>query len=368
MGKGNINEAIEHFQYMGELISIEPYGNGHINDTYLLTFCIGEIGKLHVILQKMNINVFKEPLKLIENIQGVTTHLRKKVIEKGGDPDRECLKLIPAIDGNLYFLDSEGEYWRSYQFITDSSAYDKAESAEDFYQSAIAFGTFQCLLTDYPTHTLYETIPGFHDTRARYKVFNSAVSADICQRAAHVQKEIEFVRQHEHIIRCFGELQDNGQLPLRVTHNDTKLNNVMIDHKTRKGICVIDLDTVMPGLVMNDFGDSIRFGANTAAEDEKDLSKVSFDITMFDAYAKGFLESCGDSLTEQEVRLLPMGALTMTLECGMRFLTDYLQGDIYFKTHREDHNLDRCRTQFKLVEDMENQWEQMNSIVLKYCK
>ena len=240
------------------------------------------------------------------------------------------------------------------------------EKPEDFYESALAFGNFQRLLADYPADTLHETIRGFHDTRARFEVFRQAVEKDVCGRADSVRKEIEFVLSHEDVANVFGKLQENGEVPLRVTHNDTKLNNIMIDNTTGKGICVIDLDTVMPGLVMNDFGDSIRFGASTAAEDEQDLSKVSCSMELFEIYVKGFLEGCAGSLTPKEVELLPMGAKVMTYECGMRFLTDYLEGDHYFKIHREGHNLDRARTQFKLVEDMENKWDTMMEIVRRY--
>ena len=222
------------------------------------------------------------------------------------------------------------------------------------------------MLADYPADTLNETIAGFHDTRARFAVFKKAVEEDVLGRAASVKEEIQFVLDREDVANCFSELQDKGELPLRVTHNDTKLNNIMIDNKTGKGICVIDLDTVMPGLAMNDFGDSIRFGASTAAEDERDLSKVSCSMDLFDLYTKGFIEGCAGRLTSEELKLLPMGAKVMTFECGMRFLTDYLQGDRYFKIHREDHNLDRCRTQFKLVADMEKKWDTMQSIVKKY--
>ena len=240
------------------------------------------------------------------------------------------------------------------------------EKPEDFYESAVAFGNFQRLLADYPADTLHETIKGFHDTRARFEVFKQAVAQDVCGRAASVDREIEFVLAHEEIARVLGEFQEKGLVPLRVTHNDTKLNNIMIDNTTRKGICVIDLDTVMPGLAVNDFGDSIRFGASTGAEDEKDLSKVSCSMELFEIYVKGFLQGCAGSLTPTEVELLPMGAKVMTYECGMRFLTDYLQGDHYFKIHREEHNLDRARTQFKLVEDMEAKWDIMKEIVYRY--
>lgn len=366
MGKGRKEEAIENFQYGGELIDVRPYGSGHINDTYLLTFKVGKMGKIKVILQRMNTSIFTEPEKLMENILGVTSYLRERIVENGGDPERETLNIIPAKDGKSYFVDSEGEYWRSYIFVTDATSYDKVENVDDFYQSAVAFGNFQKLLADYPAETLHETIEGFHDTRARFATFKKAVEEDICGRAASVQEEIQFVLDHEDIANYFAELLDKNEIPLRVTHNDTKLNNIMIDNKTGKGICVIDLDTVMPGLAMNDFGDSIRFGASTAAEDEQDLSKVSCDMDLFDIYAKGFIEGCDGKLTEKEIDLMPMGAKTMTFECGMRFLTDYLQGDTYFKVHREGHNLDRCRTQFKLVQDMETKWTTMESIIKKY--
>ena len=366
MGKGKIDESIGQFRYEGVLIDERPYGSGHINDTYLLTFEIAEMGTIKVILQRMNKNIFTKPIELMENILNVTSYLRKKIIESGGNPDRETLNVIRTVDNMPYFVDSEGEYWRSYKFITDATSYDQVESPEDFYQSAVALGNFQRLLAEYPAETLHETIEGFHDTKARFQVFKKAVEDDVCGRAASVQKEIQFVLEHEHLANVFADLLEKKEIPLRVTHNDTKLNNIMIDNKTRKGICVIDLDTVMPGLAMNDFGDSIRFGASTATEDEQDLSKVSCDMELFDLYAKGFIEGCGGKLTEKEIDLMPTGAMVMTFECGMRFLTDYLQGDTYFKIHRENHNLDRCRTQFKLVKDMEAKWDTMREIIDKY--
>ena len=361
-------EAIAHFQYEGRLIQDVPFGNGHINDTYLLTFEVKRMGILKVILQKMNKNVFKNPVELMENILGVTSYLREKIIKKGGDPDRETLNVIPALDGKPYYQDSFGDYWRSYIFITDAVSYDLVEKPEVFYESAVAFGKFQEMLADYPAETLHETIKDFHDTKKRFQALKDAVEKDCCHRAASVKEEIAFALQHEDLAGIFGKLLENGEVPLRVTHNDTKLNNIMIDLETGKGICVVDLDTVMPGLAMNDFGDAIRFGASTALEDEKDLSKVSCDMELYVIYVKGFLESCGDKLNAREIEMLPMGAKVMTYECGIRFLTDYLEGDHYFKIDREDHNLDRCRTQFKLVADMEQKWEQMQAIVKKYQK
>ena len=360
------SEALINFQLDGMVMSAVRYGSGHINDTFLMTLKKDDETEGRVILQRMNKSIFTQPVELMENVLGVTSFLREKIIENGGDPERETLNVIPTKDGKPYFVDSEGEYWRCYKFIEDATSYDQVESPEDFYQSAVSFGNFQRLLADYPAETLHETIKGFHDTKARFAVFKKAVEEDVCGRAASVKEEIDFVLAREDIANVFGDMLAKGELPIRVTHNDTKLNNIMIDNKTRKGICVIDLDTVMPGLAMNDFGDSIRFGASTAAEDEQDLDKVWCDMQLFDVYTKGFIEGCDGKLTDKEIEMLPMGAKVMTFECGMRFLTDYLQGDTYFKIHREKHNLDRCRTQFKLVADMEEKWEVMNAIVKKY--
>lgn len=356
-------EAAAHFDFEGDMKQISLYGSGHINETWLARFEIGLMGPLCVILQKINTGVFHEPERLMANIEGVTNWLRKKILEEGGDPERETLTLIPAKDGKVFYRDEDGQYWRAYRFITDASSYDKAESAEDFRQSAVAFGRFQRRLSDYPADSLYESIPGFHDTAARLATFRKAVSDDVCGRRREVQREIDFVLSHADLAACYQRAAGNKPLPLRVTHNDTKLNNVMIDNKTHKGICVIDLDTVMPGLVMNDFGDSIRFGASTALEDERDLSIVSCSLDLFAAYAQGFMQECASRLTKTEKALLPDSALVMTYECGMRFLTDYLQGDTYFRIHRPGHNLDRARNQFRLVEDMESKLPQMREII-----
>ena len=360
------DEAIESFQLDGEVIHIGRHGSGHINDTFLLKLRKNDGAEARVILQRMNKSIFTKPVELMENVMGVTSFLRERIIENGGDPERETLNIITTEDGKPYFVDSDREYWRCYKYIEGTTCYDKVECLEDFYESAVAFGNFQRLLADYPAETLHETIKGFHDTKARYKVFEKAVADDVCGRADSVKEEIEFYRSHKHIAEVFGDMLEKGELPLRVTHNDTKLNNVMIDNETHRGICVIDLDTVMPGLAMNDFGDSIRFGASTAAEDEKELDKVWCDMKLFEVYTKGFIEGCGGKLTEKEIELLPMGAMVMTYECGMRFLTDHLEGDTYFKIHRENHNLDRARTQMKLVKDMEMKWKIMKAIVKKY--
>ena len=358
-------EVIENFQFEGEYTEGIPYGSGHINDTFRVTFQHKGETKRYI-LQRMNNQIFLNPEELMENVVGVTSWLRKKIVENGGEPERETLNLVPAKDGKAFYKDSEGEYWRVYLFIEGAKTYDLVENQEDFYQSAVAFGRFQGLLADYPAETLHETIQDFHNTVKRLDTFKKAVEADGCGRAAQVQEEIQFVLDREALAHKLCDMQAEGKLPLRVTHNDTKLNNIMIDDETRKAICVIDLDTVMPGLSVNDFGDSIRFGASTGAEDEPDLSKVSCSMELFELYTKGFVEGCKGSLTEEELDMLPVGAMTMTYECGMRFLTDYLEGDHYFKIQREGHNLDRCRSQFKLVKDMEEKWNQMNEIVNKY--
>lgn len=360
-----IKKAIEHFAFSGTLAESIPFGNGHINDTYRLTFSQGEKQKRYI-LQRLNKNIFKRPVEVMENIRGVTGWIRRKLEENGGDVEREVLNIISSHDGKPYYVDEQGEFWRAYGFIEGASCFDAVEKEEDFYESAVAFGRFQGLLADYPADTLHETIRDFHNTPKRFCAFQDAVAADICGRKEGVKKEIQFVLDREELTHVLCDLQKEGKLPLRVTHNDTKLNNIMIDNATRKAICVIDLDTVMPGLSVNDFGDSIRFGASTGAEDERDLDKISCDLHLFELYVKGYIEGCKGSLTEMELEMLPMGAILMTFECGIRFLTDYLEGDHYFKIHREDHNLDRCRTQFKLVKDMEEKLPQMKAIVKKY--
>lgn len=363
--KEKVQEAIDGFKLPGELKECVVYGNGHINDTYRLTYETPN-GTKRYILQRMSRSIFKDPVGLMENVGGVTSWLRKKIIANGGDPERETLTIVKSQENLPYFRDSKGEYWRVYLFIEGATSYDAVKDDNDFYQSAVSFGHFQRLLADYPAETLHETIKDFHNTPDRLEKFKKAVREDVCGRTASVQKEINFILEREELTHALYDLQQEGKLPLRVTHNDTKLNNIMIDNKTGKAICVIDLDTVMPGLAVNDFGDAIRFGASTGAEDEKDLSKVECSMELFDLFTKGFIEGCNGKLTKREMELLPMGAKVMTFECGMRFLTDYLQGDTYFKIHREEHNLDRCRTQFKLVSDMEKKWGQMHEIVKKY--
>ena len=346
-------EVLSHFALDSSAVSCERYGCGHINETYLV---VAESGRRYI-LQKISNRAFPDVAGLQENIAAVTAHLRRKNSTPG-----TALNLIYTKAGESWHHQGENSDWRVYDFVENSICLQAPESPEDFYQSAIAFGTFQQQLADFPAETLHETIRNFHNTPDRYRLFREALAADVKGRAAEVQPEIQFALSHQEAGgKLMGMLQ-NGELPLRVTHNDTKLNNVMLDAGTRTPLCVIDLDTTMPGLSAYDFGDSIRFGAATAAEDEKDLSRVTMSLDLFRIFTRGFLKAC-PGLTDKERQMLPVGALTMTLECGLRFLTDYLAGDVYFGIHYPEQNLDRCRTQFKLVADMEEKMAQMNAIV-----
>ena len=359
-------KILSHFCIDGELVIVCPYGNGHINSTRKLV--VENNGTCReYILQKINTNVFKDPDALMENYVGVTSFLRKKIQTFGGDADRETLNLIMTKDGKSYYKSEDEGCWRLMLFVENSICYERVEKKEQFYESARAFGNFQRLLADYPADTLHEIIPNFHNTPDRLRLFKEAVRSDICGRAAEVTDEINFVLAREEFAFTLENANAEGKLPIKVTHNDTKLNNILFGEKTEKPICVIDLDTIMPGYSVNDFGDSIRFGATTAAEDEVDLTKVNFDISLYELYVKGFIEGAAGGLTPTEIELLPIGAIMMTYECGMRFLTDYLQGDTYFRTSRPRHNLDRARNQFKLVRDMEQNLDKMKEIVNKYC-
>ncbi len=361
-----LNDALYAYPFDGALVGAVPFGKGHINDTFAAYFQLESGDCVRFILQRINSAVFKKPEQVMQNIKGVTDHLKKKINMYGGNPEREALSLLNTKDGDYFFTDSEGQIWRCYTFIEDAYCFQTIEKPEHFYSSAVAFGNFQKLLSDYDAKSLYDTIPMFHNTKNRLLQLEEAIAKDAKGRAKDVASEITFFMERKDDCAVLVDLLEQGKLPLRVTHNDTKLNNVMIDKTTGEGVCVIDLDTVMPGLSLYDFGDSIRFGASTAAEDETDLSKVNFSLPLYEVFVKGFLEAAGKSLTELEISYLPWGAKLMTMECGMRFLTDYLNGDVYFKIHREEHNLDRARTQIKLVSEMEKHFEEMSSIVRKY--
>ncbi|MBE5039688.1 phosphotransferase enzyme family protein [Ructibacterium gallinarum] len=354
-------ELCENFKLDGRYISALPYGEGHINDTYLINTTSSRY-----ILQRVNQTVFAHPEEVMHNIILVTDFLHEKIIANCGDPYRETLTLVPTKDGKRYYVTKYGDLFRMYLFISHALCYQTVENPEIFYKSAKAFGHFQNMLKDFPAEQLKETIPAFHNTVSRYQNFKKAVAVDCIGRKKEVEDEIQFVLDREKDASMIVNAIANHEIPLRVTHNDTKLNNVMIDEITGEGLCVIDLDTVMPGSMLFDFGDSIRFGASTAAEDEQDLSTVWMDIGLFEQYTKGYLEELGNAITAKEAELLPFSAKLMTLECGTRFLTDYLEGDHYFKVHRPRHNLDRARTQFKLVADMESKLGQMQEIVQKY--
>lgn len=360
-----IKEAIEAYSIDGQLLSFERYGSGHVNDTFLVEYDTNQHRKRRFIFQRMSKRLTEQCANLMENIIHVTEHIKRKIERKGGDSHREVLNIVKTPEGNNYYIDSDTEYWRVYYFIEGATCYDKVERESDFYESGLAFGNFQNMLSDFDASKLYETIPGFHDTKKRFARFKEVIKANPLDRIATAKKEIDFFLEHEELACILGDALERGELPLRVTHNDTKFNNVMIDDKTHKAICVIDLDTVMPGLSVNDFGDSIRFGASTALEDEKDLSKVDMDIKLYKTYLNAYIEGCKGSLTDREIMMFPMGAKVMTYECGMRFLTDYLEGDVYFHTARKGHNLDRARTQMKLVQSMEDQWNEMTDAVKK---
>lgn len=361
-----VDTVADAFAIEGKLLFWEPYGNGHINDTFLLTYELPLGEKKRYILQRLNLVVFKRPDELMKNVVSVTEYLRQMIIRQGGDPDRETLRVIKTREGGNYFQDRCGNCFRVFSFIEDSICLQQVENKDDFYACGAAFGNFQRMLADYPVADLYETIPDFHNTPSRFRDFQKAVEEDLLGRAALVQAEIDFALEREKETSELTDLIKEGKLPLRVTHNDTKLDNILFDKESKKALCIIDLDTVMPGSSLYDFGDSIRFGASTGAEDEKDLSKVELDLSLFEAFTRGYLVGSGGSLTQKEIEMLPMGAKLMTYECGIRFLADYLQGDVYFKIQREGHNLDRARTQFKLVAEMEEKWTQMNDIVRKY--
>ena len=360
-----LNKVIAAYDFPATLMGAVRYGSGHINDTFCVV-CQPQEGKaIRFILQGLSMAAFPRQEELMENFIGVTSHLREKIKAAGGDVMRETLNLVPTRDGKPYYTDSTGKIWRLTNYVEGTVCLQKA-TPDLFEASARAFGRFQYLLSDYPAETLHESIVNFHNTEDRFAKFEAALAADKMGRAKEVKAEVKFAMDRKADCSVALNALREGKLPLRVTHNDTKLNNVLIDEKTLEGVCIIDLDTTMPGLSIYDFGDSIRFGANHSAEDEKDLSKVNFDIELYKRYARGFLEGAQGGLTQAELEYLPWGAKLMTLECGIRFLTDYLEGDHYFKVHREGHNLDRCRTQFKLVRDMEAAWDEMAAIVKKY--
>ena len=348
-------DILKHFN-----INVSPsvYGDGHINDTYIVH------SNPEYILQRINKKVFTNPPEVMENIKGVTEYLREKIIAEGGDPETETLNLVNTVDGKPYYHHTDDEYYRVYKFIDHASNKEGALTPEQLYQAARAFGKFTNMLADYPAEKLHETIVDFHNTRARYAQFKEALAANKSGRADQAKEEIKFVLDREADAGVIVDALAEGRIPLRVTHNDTKLNNVLLDAQTGEGLCVIDLDTVMPGSLLYDYGDALRFGGSSGAEDEPDLDKIWFVMENFEAFTRGFIEAL-PSITEEELKLLPFSIKLMTLECGSRFLADFINGDTYFKTKYPEHNLIRCRTQFKLVAQIEEKMDELNAIVAK---
>ncbi len=347
-------DIVSRFQLDGTPIGCVDFGSGHINKTYLVV-----TNRPHLyVLQNVNTRTFPDADGLMRNVILVTDHIREKV----SDP-RQVLQLVPTTDGHLYILEEGNQLWRVYEYVTGSICLDQVESPNDFRQAGKAFGSFQRQMSDFPAERLTEVIPDFHHTPKRFQAFHRAIEADRKNRAADVRDEIAFFLEREASAGKLIQLLESGELPLRVTHNDTKLNNVMLDEATREPLCIVDLDTVMPGLAAYDFGDAIRFGASEAAEDERNLSKVRMSLELFRAFSEGFVSVCADSMTQTERDTLCDGARLMTLECGVRFLTDYLQGDTYFHITRPEQNLDRARTQIALVRDMESKWREMQKTI-----
>ncbi len=340
---------------------INEYGNGHINDTYLTN-------PSQYILQRINSNIFTNPNELMNNIEKVTKFLKKKIADDGGNPMRETMTIIKTFDCKNFYKYDENNYFRVYKFIENSLTIEKPESSEDVYEAAKGFAKFQKRLADFPAETLFETIKDFHNTPVRFENLKKAIKCDKVGRSASVKEEIKFALAQESWIGAVADGLADGSIPLRVTHNDTKINNILFDAATRKALCVIDLDTVMPGSMLYDFGDAIRIGAATASEDEVDLGKMTFDLKAFEAFAKGYAEEMSGLLTPREIELLPLSVKLLTYECGIRFLTDYLEGDTYFKIYHPSQNIDRTRAHFKLVHDIDSKMDKMTDTINKLFK
>ena len=351
--KKQLESIASAFEIYGDFLGGEPYGSGHINDTFMGRFNqSGETVKY--IFQRINTHVFRKPEELMENISRCLTHIRGK-LHGLRDASRRALTLVPTRNAKCFHVTSSGDYWRCYLFIDRARTYDVLEGPEQAYAAAKSFGAFQMMLSDLGGARLHETIPNFHNTPSRLANFDAALAADSKGRAASAKAEIDFVQKHRHIASILLDLLAKGEIPERITHNDTKINNVMLDDESGDGICVIDLDTIMPGLSAYDFGDLVRTS-------ERDLSKVTLRLEVFEALAKGFLEGYNGHLLKREIELLPFSGALITFEIGLRFLTDYLDGDKYFKIHRDGHNLDRCRTQFKLVSLIESKMDELSKI------
>ena len=361
-----VSAVIAQYQHLGTLLGAAPYGNGHINETYAITLARGRTPR-RFILQRINREVFKKPVQVMENLQKVLGHVRGRLERAGAaDIDRRVLTLLPTDAGTPYAVDPSGDVWRAFLFIGEATTFDLMDDPSKAFQAGVAFGEFQNELADFPARELHETIPDFHHTPRRLEALQQAVADDILNRAAHAHAEIEHVLSRAAWAPVVTDRMNDGRIPVRITHNDTKLNNVMIDNATGRGICVIDLDTVMPGSVLFDFGDLVRTATNTGREDETDLRKVSCDFDIFDQLAEGYL-SVAHFLTDEEKYLLPFSGKLLAYENSIRFLTDYLKGDVYFRIHRETHNLDRCRAQMRLAESIDELEPRMLSHIQAIC-
>ena len=363
MSPETMREALSAFDLGSPALSALPHGQGHINDTFRVTTQSGK----EFILQRISAAAFHRPDRVMENMLRVTEHLRQKIAARGGDPDRETLTVVPTRDGGSFYTDSRGGAWRATLFIRDSRCYLSPQNPRQLFAAGEAFGRFQGLLADYPAHTLHETIPRFHDTVDRLEKLKAAAQADPLGRRESCLEELSFALSRESDCSVALGAQRGGLLPLHVTHNDAKLSNILFDARSHQPLCVVDLDTVMPGLAIYDFGDLVRSGAHRGREDDRDPSRVQLDRELFRALAAGFIRGADGALSREELAFLPWGGRLMTLECGIRFLTDYLEGDVYFHTSRDRHNLDRCRTQFKLVGEMESSWAELNAIIAEYA-
>ncbi len=358
-----LSEVFGHFSCEGNFKSGVPFGSGHIHDTYKIT--TAEPDQPNYILQRINTGIFREVEELQNNIYQVTTHIRKKLSAiPGSDPDRETLTILPARDGKLYYRDKEGDYWRVYLFIEKHKSYDRVETPEQAYQGGRAIGRFETLIAGLDPSGIHEVLPGFHDMEDRLNNFQKVLEKDPENRASLIRDDIQFVLDHAEEMMTIKKLGKAGKIPLRITHNDTKFNNVLLDEND-KSLCVIDLDTVMPGYIHYDFGDAIRTTANASFEDETDLSKVFVRLDLYEAFARGFMEEVRDELNDTEIEYLPFSARMLTFIIGLRFITDYLDGDHYFKIHHPGHNLERARVQFKLVKSMEDQRQEMEKTIEK---
>jgi hypothetical protein len=357
----DLKEIFNLFKADGTFLEGELYGNGHIHDTYLVKTT--EKDKDDYILQRLNNRIFKNIPQLQNNIERVTGHLRSKLISiPGSDIKRECLNLINSFDGKTWITDEDGSYWRMYIFIANHKSYNIVDSSDKAFQGGKAIGRFQAMLSDLGGEPLYETIPFFHDIGKRLDTFYDKVKTDPVKRAELVKKEISFVLKRAEEMKVIIRLGREGKIPLRITHNDTKFNNILLDEDD-KALCVIDLDTVMPGYVHYDFGDAIRTATNMALEDEKDLSLVKMNLDLFRAYSEGYLSEASDTLNDIEKEYLAFAPRLITFTIALRFLTDYLDGDNYFKIHHEHHNLQRARAQIRLVESMEEQYDEIKNII-----